>query len=327
MEQTSKSRSERISKREDSRQQVRSKRLMTLKKNTPYFVLLIIPIAYFVLFCYWPMFGISMAFQDYKVGSPFLGGNSAFVGFKWFRQLLTSPLFPRLLKNTLIISLTDLLLGFPICIAFALLLNEVRHEHLRHFTANVSMLPYFISTVVVVCMLLNFFSVDDGIFQNIMVKLGGERKTIIGNPDSFVSLFVGSGIWQGCGYGAVVYTAAIASIDPNLYEAAALDGSTRWKNIFHITIPCIMPTILIMLILRFGGLMGVNSAKILLMYRPSVYSTADVFGTYAYRAAFEDGNMSYSTAIDLFTSVVNLLLLVLANKVIKKASDSETSLF
>lgn len=300
------------------------RRLVHLKQSIPYFVMLLIPLAYFVIFCYWPMFGITMAFQDYKIGAPFMGG-SEWVGLKWFKQLLNSPLFPRLLKNTLVISLTDLAIGFPLCIVFALLLNEVRVKWLRRFTANVSMLPWFISTVVVVAILHNFFSVDDGIFQNIIEKLGGERTTIIGNPDSFVALYVGSGIWQGCGYGAVVFTAAIAGIDPTLYEAAALDGSTRLKNIFLITLPCIMPTVLIMLILRFGSLMSVGSSKILLMYRPSTYATADVFGTYAYRVAFSDGKMSYSTAIDLFTSIVNLILLLCANKISKKVS--ETSLF
>lgn len=300
------------------------RRLVHLKQSIPYFVMLLIPLAYFVIFCYWPMFGITMAFQDYKIGAPFMGGSEG-VGLKWFKQLLNSPLFPRLLKNTLVISLTDLAIGFPLCIVFALLLNEVRVKWLRRFTANVSMLPWFISTVVVVAILHNFFSVDDGIFQNIIEKLGGERTTIIGNPDSFVALYVGSGIWQGCGYGAVVFTAAIAGIDPTLYEAAALDGSTRLKNIFLITLPCIMPTVLIMLILRFGSLMSVGSSKILLMYRPATYATADVFGTYAYRVAFNDGKMSYSTAIDLFTSIVNLILLLCANKISKKVS--ETALF
>lgn len=300
-------------------------RLIHLKRNLPYFVMLFIPLLYFVLFCYWPMFGISMAFQDYKVGAPFLGSDTKWVGLKWFRQLLNSPLFPRLLRNTLMISMTDLLIGFPLCILFALLLNEVRNRFLRRFTANVSLLPWFISTVVLVAIMNNFFSVDDGIIQNIIEKLGGKRTTIIGNPNTFWALYVGSGIWQGCGYGAVVFTAAIAGIDPTLYEAAALDGSNRLKNIFLITLPCILPTILIMLILRFGGLMSVGAAKVLLMYRPVTYETADVFGTYAYRVAFNDGKMSYSAAIDLFTSITNLLLLLAANKLSKKVS--ETSLF
>lgn len=301
------------------------RRLQRLRQNVPYLVMIFIPIVYFILFCYWPMFGISMAFQDYKIGAPFLGGNTKWVGLKWFETLLHSPLFPRLLRNTLMISLLDLLIGFPLCILFALLLNEVRQKFMRRFVANVSLLPWFISTVVVVAILNNFFSVDDGIIQVFIEKIFGHRVSIIGNPDWFQGLYVGSGIWQGCGFGAVVFTAAIAGIDPTLYEAAAIDGSTRFKNIFLITLPCIMPTIIIMLILRFGSLMSVGSTKILLMYRPLTYETADVFGTYAYRVAFGDGKMSYSTAIDLFTSLVNLVLLIAANWFSKKYS--ETALF
>ncbi len=307
------------------RTSVGSRIAIHFKKYWQYHLMLLIPVIFFIIFCYWPMFGVSMAFQDYEVGAPFLGPDTKWVGLKWFKMLVSSRLFPRLLRNTLLISLYDLAIGFPICILFALMLNEVRLKRLRKFTANVSLLPWFISTVVVVAVLDNFFSLDDGIINNIIEKLGGTRKLIVGNPDWFRTLYIGSGIWQGCGYGAVVFTAAIAGIDPVLYEAAAIDGSTRFKNIFKITIPCILPTILIMLILRFGGLMSVGATKILLMYRPLTYETADVFGTYAYRIAFMDGKMSYSAAVDLFTSLVNLALLLLANFGSKKFC--ETALF
>lgn len=287
--------------------------------------MMIIPVAYFVIFCYWPMFGISMAFQDYKIGTPFMGPGTEWVGFKWFKRLLNYSMFPRLLRNTLLLNIQELIVAFPLSVIFALLLNEVRSKGLRKFTANVSLLPWFISIVVIVAIMNNFFSMDDGIVNQIIEALGGDRQRILGNPDTFRALYIGSGIWQGCGYGAVVYTAAIAGIDPTLYEAAAIDGSTRWKNIFKITIPCIMPTILICLILRFGSMMASGTGKILLMYSAVTFETADVFGTYAYRAAFGDGKMSYASAIDLFTSVVNLLLVLVANRLSKKVS--ETSLF
>lgn len=296
-----------------------------LQQNWQFLVMMIIPTAYFILFCYWPMFGISMAFQDYKVGTPFFGAETKWVGLRWFKQLLNSHMFPRLLRNTLLLNIEELVVAFPLSVIFALLLNEIRVKWLRKFTANVSLLPWFISIVVIVAIMNNFFSMDDGIINNIIEKLGGERVRILGNPDWFRTLYIGSGIWQSCGYGAVVYTAAIAGIDPTLYEAAAIDGSTRLKNIFKITIPCIMPTILICLILRFGSMMASGTGKILLMYSPVTYETADVFGTYAYRAAFGDGKMSYSAAIDLFTSIVNLVLVLAANKISKKVS--ETSLF
>lgn len=296
-----------------------------MRQNWPFLVMMIIPTAYFVLFCYWPMFGISMAFQDYKIGTPFLGEGTEWVGLKWFKRLLSSQMFPRLLRNTLLLNIEELIVAFPLSVIFALLLNEIRSKGLRKFTANVSLLPWFISIVVIVAIMNNFFSMDDGIVNQIIEALGGERQRILGNPATFRALYIGSGIWQGCGYGAVVYTAAIAGIDPTLYEAAAIDGSTRLKNIFKITIPCIMPTILICLILRFGSMMASGTGKILLMYSAVTFDTADVFGTYAYRAAFSDGKMSYASAIDLFTAVVNLVLVLVANRISKKVS--ETSLF
>lgn len=288
-------------------------------------VMMILPVAYFVIFCYLPMFGITMAFQDYKVGAPFIGGDTKWVGFKWFKQLLSSPNFFRLLKNTLVLNIEELFIGFTCSIVFALLINEVTNKKLRRFTSNVSLLPWFISIVVIIAVLKNFVSSDDGIINNLIEKLGGRRQEFFGNAKWFRTLYIGSGIWQGCGYGAVIYVAAISGIDPGLYEAAAIDGSTRFKNIFRITIPCILPTIMICLILRFGSMLASGTGKILLMYAPITYETADVFGTYAYRAAFSDGRMSYAAAIDLFTSLVNLVLVIIANRISKKIS--ETSLF
>lgn len=296
-----------------------------MARNWPYFVMLLIPTVYFILFCYWPMAGISMAFQDYKVGTPFFAGDVKWVGFKWFERLLSSSMFERLLRNTVVLNIEELIVGFSLSVIFALLLNEVRAKKLRKFTANVSLLPWFISIVVIIAIMNNFFSEDGGIFNNIIVALGGKPMRVLGNPKSFRALYIGSGIWQSCGYGAVIYTAAIAGIDPTLYEAAAIDGSTRLKNIFHITIPCIMPTIMICLILRFGSMLASGTGKILLMYAPVTFETADVFGTYAYRMAFSDGKMSYAAAIDLFTSVVNLVLVLIANWGARKVS--ETSLF
>lgn len=299
--------------------------LTHLRRNWQFLAMMIIPTVFFIIFCYFPMFGITMAFQNYKVGTPFLSGDVEWVGLQWFKQLVNSHMFPRLLRNTLLLNIEELIVAFPLSVIFALLLNEVRSRRMRRFTANVSLLPWFISIVVIVAIMNNFLSIDDGVINNIIEALGGSRVRFLGNPRWFRTLYIGSGIWQGCGYGAVVYTAAIAGIDPTLYEAAAIDGSTRFKNIFKITLPCIMPTILICLILRFGSMMASGTGKILLMYNAVTYETADVFGTYAYRAAFGDGRMSYAAAIDLFTSVVNLGLVLLANRLSRKMS--ETSLF
>ncbi len=299
-----------------------SRTLLRYKKELPYFVMLIIPVAFFLIFMYWPMFGLVMAFQNYKVGDPFIGANVNWVGFKWFSILLGNPFFWRLVRNTLLLSVYSILISFPLSIMLAILLNEIRHKGLRKFTSNVSLLPYFISTVVIVGIMVNFFSVDDGLVNNVIAQLGGTKIDFMGSSAWFRTMYIGSGIWQMTGFNAVVFTAAISGIDPVLYEAASIDGSTRFRNIFCITIPCIMPTIIIMLLLRVGNLMSVGYEKIILMYSPAIYDTADTLATYAYRAGILDGKLSLSTAIGLFNAVCNLLVLLFANKMTKKISGT-----
>jgi len=284
--------------------------------------MMLIPTAFFLIFNYWPMFGLSMAFQNYKSGAPFFSANTEWVGFQWFERLLSNPFFGRWVRNTLILSIYNIVIAFPLSILMALLLNEIRVRWLRKFTANVSLLPYFISTTVIVGIMVNFFSVDDGIFNALLVKLGGTRIDFMGVSKWFRTMYTGSGIWQSTGFNAVVFTAAISGIDPTLYEAAELDGSTRFKNILHITIPCILPTIIIMLLLRIGSVMSVGYEKIILMYTPASYETADTLATYAYRAGILDGKMSLSAAIGLFNSVCNLVLLLISNWLAKRVSDT-----
>ena len=287
--------------------------------------MMLIPVAYFALICYWPMFGVAIAFQNYKIGDPFISVNSRWAGLKWFKYLINNPNFGRLFRNTIVISGLGVFVSFPLAIIFAILLNEIRKKYLRQLTANVSLLPYFISTVVIVGIMVNFFSLNDGVVNAIIKSLGGTPIDFMGSSKWFRTMFIGSNVWQHTGFNAVVYTAAIAGIDPNLYEAAALDGSTRFKNIFHITLPCILPTIIIMLLLRLGNLMSVGYEKIILMYTPSTYETADVFTTYAFRAGLENHKLSLSAAISLFNSVCNVIILVTANRLTKRIS--ETSLW
>ena len=301
------------------------RRAAEFKKNLPFLSMMFIPVAMLLVFNYWPMVGLSMAFQNYRAGAPFLGPKTVWVGFKWFKMLFGNPLFGRLIRNTLLLNLYDLFIGFPATILLALLLNEVRSVALRRFTTNVSMLPHFISTVVVVGILRNFLSVDYGIINQLIANLGGKKIDFMGSDKWFRTLYTLSGVWQSAGFSAMVYTAAIAGIDPTLYEAAAIDGSTRFKNVYLITIPSIMPTIIIMLILRIGSLLGSGYEKIILMYSPTIYGTADTLGTYSYRAGIEDGKTSMSTAIGLFNAVCNVILLVIANWGSKRFS--ETSLF
>ena len=303
----------------------KEKRMTFIKQQIPYYVMMLIPVAYFVLICYWPMFGVAIAFQNYKIGDPFISIHSRWAGLKWFKYLINNPNFPRLFRNTIAISGLGVFVSFPLAIIFAILLNEIRRKYLRQLTANVSLLPYFISTVVIVGIMVNFFSLNDGVVNAIIRSLGGTPIDFMGSSKWFRTMFIGSNVWQHTGFNAVVYTAAIAGIDPNLYEAAALDGSTRFKNIFHITLPCILPTIIIMLLLRLGNLMSVGYEKIILMYTPATYETADVFTTYAFRAGLENHKLSLSAAISLFNSICNVIILVTANRMTKRIS--ETSLW
>ena len=293
-----------------------------LVKNLPYLSMMLIPSVLLLIFNYWPMIGLSMAFQNYRSGELFLGPTTQWVGLKWFRMLFKNPMFGRLIRNTLLLSLYDLAVSFPLCVLLAVLLNEIRHRGLRKFTTNVSMLPYFISTLVVVGILTNFLSVDNGIINNLIADMGGKKVDFMGSSKWFRTLYVFSGVWQGAGFSAMIYTAAIAGIDPTLYEAAAIDGSTRFKNIYMITLPCILPTIVVMLILRIGGLLSSSYEKIILMYSPAIYETADTLGTYSYRAGILDQKTSMSTAIGLFNAVCNVVLLVIANWGSRKVTES-----
>ena len=297
-------------------------RLFTLKRNIPYLLMMLIPSALLLVFNYWPMIGLSMAFQNYRTGAPFLSASTQWVGMKWFETFLRNPMAGRLIRNTLLLNVYSILVSFPACIMLALTLNELRSRKLKKFATNVSMLPYFISTVVVVGIMVNFLSVDNGIINNLIASLGGAKKDFMGSTKWFRTLYVLSGVWQGTGFSAMIYTAAIAGIDPTLYEAAAIDGCSRFKCMYKITIPCIMPTIMIMLILSIGGLFSSGVDKILLMYSPAIYETADTLGTYTYRAGVIDGKISLSTAVGLFNGVCNVILLVLANWGSRKATES-----
>ena len=307
------------------RQKGGTSRLTQLRRELPYFIMMLLPTVFFLLFKYWPMFGIAIAFQNYRIGDPFISLSSRWVGLKWFKQFVSNAYFTRYVRNTLALSLLNMFISFPISILFALLLNEVRVRWMRKFVSNVSLLPHFISTVVIVGVMTNFFSIDHGVANLIIEKLGGERIDFMGSADWFRTMYTGSGIWQSTGFNAVVFTAAIAGIDPNLYEAAALDGSTRLKNIIHITLPCILPTVIIMFLLKIGSLMSVGYEKIILMYSPLTYETADVLSTYSYRVGITEQKYSLSSAISLMNSICNITLLLLANRITRKVS--ETSLW
>ncbi|MCD7863762.1 MAG: ABC transporter permease subunit [Lachnospiraceae bacterium] len=293
-----------------------------LRKNWVVYLMALPVVAYFIIFHYIPMGGIVMAFEDYSIKKGIFG--STWVGFYQFQRFFSSVYFWRLMRNTLLISLYGILFSFPLPIIFALLLNEVQNQKFKKFTQTVSYLPYFISVVVVVSILSDFCK-SNGALTQLATMFGWSGGALISSPQWFRTLYIGSNIWQHLGYNSIIFISALTTIDPQLYEAAKIDGAGRWKQTWHVTLPGLIPTIVIMLILRLGQTMNVGYEKILLMYSPATYDTADVISTYVYRVGLIDADYSYSTAINLFNSVINIIILVIANEVSKRVS--ETSLW
>ena len=293
-----------------------------IRNRAVYF--LAIPIfLYFLIWNYIPMAGIVLAFEDYSARGGVTG--SEWIGLKNFVDFFSSYYFGRLLRNTVILSLYQMVINFPAPIILALLLNEVENQYFKKVVQTISYMPYFVSTVVICGILTDFFAYN-GAFTDILVKMGlTERKDLLNSQGAFRHIFVFSGTWQGIGYGSIIYLAALSGVDQELYEAAKIDGAGRWKQTLHITLPSISPTIIIMLILMVGNLLNVAVEKVILLYRPLTYETADVIGSFVYRRGLLEMDFGYSAAVGIFNSVVNLLLLFGTNALSRKYS--ETSLF
>ena len=285
--------------------------------------MLIIPFLYYVVYRYIPMYGVIIAFKKFSIARGVM--RSDWVGLKWFLQFFRSYYFSRLVRNTFLISLYSLLFGFPVPIIFALMLNEVRQLGYKRMVQTISYLPHFISVVIVVGMMVSFLSPAGGLVNVVIERLGGETKSFMSDLRWFRALYVGSGIWQQFGFGSIIYLAAIAGINVELYDAAEADGCTRLQKIRHITIPGIASTIMILLILRMGRMLSVGFEKVLLMYSEATYEVADVISTYVYRRGIIGGGYSFATAVGLFNSVVNLVFLTVFNWLARKYS--ETSLW
>ena len=295
-----------------------------LIKRDRYLLLMVAPcVLYFLLFHYAPMVWNIVAFQDYNVRKGIFG--SSWVGLENFKRFFESPYAFRLIRNTFLLSFMDLLMGFPVPILFALLLNEVKRKWVKRTVQTFSYLPHFISVVVVVGMMKIFLSPTDGIVNLAIQALGGSAVNFFSEAKIFRWLYVFSNIWQNFGRDSIIYFAAISGVNPELYEAAIVDGAGRWKKMFFITLPCIAPTIIVLLIMRIGWLLSVGFEKIILMYNEATYETADVISTYVYRVGLLNSDFSYGTAIGLFNCVVSLVLIILANGLSRKFSD--TSLF
>ena len=285
------------------------------KMNKAVYLMAVPVIVYFFIFNYIPMGGILMAFEDYSIKKGIFG--STFVGFDNFIRFFNSIYCWRVIRNTLLISLYGLLFSFPFPIIFALCLNEIRNTKFKKLTQTISYLPYFISIVVVVSILQDFTSADG--------VLGDTGGALWSRPEWFRTLYIGSNIWQHLGYNSIIFISALAAIDQELYEAAVIDGAGRWKQTLYITLPELSSTIVVLLILRLGQIMNVGYEKTILMYSPATYETADVIASYVYRVGIEDADYGYSTAINFFNSVVNFLVLFVANAISRKLS--ETSLW
>jgi len=288
-----------------------------LKRNKHIYLMLLPVILYYLVFHYGPMYGAVIAFQDFNPVKGVFG--SSWVGLQNFQDFFASFYFTRLMFNTLAISVLDLVFGFPAPIILALLINELRWNPFKRLVQSVTYLPHFISLIVVVGMLFDFFARDGIANQLLSLK---DPVAFMQDPDWFRQLFVGSGIWQHVGWGSIVYLAAIANIDPTLYEAAKVDGASRFRQVWHITLPGILTTIVILLVLRIGMVMSVGYEKIILMYNPLTYETADVISTYVFRRGVLQADFSFSAAVGLFNSVVNLVLLYAANRVSRRLTQS-----
>lgn len=290
-----------------------------LKKEWMLYSFLIIPVIYYIIFKYIPMFGNVIAFRKYS-GGPNIFGQK-WVGLRYFKQFFKDPAFWNAFRNTLTLSITYLLFRFPITLTFALLLNEIRNLKWKKFVQTVSYLPHFISMVIIAGMIKEVVSLT-GPINTIIASLGGEKISFIQEASWFPPIYIISGIWQGLGWGTILYLAAMTGINMELYEAAKVDGANRFQQAIHVTIPGIMPTIVTLLILDIGGIMGSNFEKIILLYLPSTYETADVISTLVYRMGITGGNFSYATAVGLFEGVVGLILVVTANMVSRKVTEA-----
>ena len=283
-------------------------------------VMVAITVVYFLIFRYWPLGWLSIAFKDYKILRGFK--DSAWVGWDNFRRIFSNmPYFWNLIRNTLALNILSLVFAFPAPIIFAILINEVRSSRFKRSVQTISYLPHFLSTVVVVGIASTFLSPSLGMLNRVISALGGERINFLANPRYFWGLMVGVGLWQGTGWNAIIYLSAIVGVDPALFEAAEIDGAGRWKKIWHITLPGIRNTIIILLILRIGSLMAVDVEKIYLFQNDLNLSVSEMFPTYTYKLGIIQANYSRATAIGLFSSGISLVLVLLANWASKKYSD------
>ena len=309
----------------------KQKRMRRIRDNVELYSLILPVLIHIFIFCYIPMYGILIAFQNYTPGSPILAfdGSVKWVGLKHFVSFVTSPMFPRLFYNTFHLSFLNLAFGFLCPILFALLVNELKDNFFKKFLQTTSYMPYFISTVVLVGMLKQFFNPHVGIYGIVYTFFTGSTASdLFASASAFDPLYIISGVWQSFGWGSILYLAALSGVSPELYEAATIDGATRFQRVLHVDIPAILPTIIIMLIMNAGSMLNVGFEKIYLMQTDMNLRVSEVISTFVYKRGLGSGGNSdyaFSTAVGLFNNVINLILLVTVNRI--AARVSETSLW
>ncbi len=290
-----------------------------IKENLQLYLIMLPVLILIFLFCYKPLYGVLIAFENYLPGSNIIGEGVKWVGLKHFKKFIASYYFARIVKNTLVLSGLVLAFGFWVPIVFALLLNELRSQGLRKVIQTISYLPHFISSVVIAGMVLSF-TAESGLITELLNMLGMNISSLNTNKEAFPWVYTITKVWQTFGWSSILYLSTISSIDPGLYEAAEIDGATRWKRIRYITLPELKPIIMIQLIFAIGGIMGSDSDLILLLYNPSIYETADVVGTYVYREGLQGAQFSYGSAVGLFMTGLNFMLVFVANKISDKVA-------
>lgn len=295
-------------------------KLKNIKRYSSLYALLMVPLVWYIVFKYIPMYGLQIAFKRFN---PSLGiEGSPWAGVTYFKQFFGSYYFGDILWNTISLSLFTMLIGFPMPIILALLINEIKSIKFRKIIQNITYMPNFLSVVVIVSMLTLFSNKDYGLFNKLTGFFGAVSVDFMSKPSCFQPLYVFSNVWQFMGFNAIIYIAALAGVDQELYEAASIDGATRMQKIIHISVPCIMGTILIMFIMRIGNLMSVGFEKVLLMQNSVTLSSSEIISTFIYKNGIQKGQFSYSTAVGMFNSVINFILLISANSISKKTTKT-----
>jgi putative aldouronate transport system permease protein len=293
--------------------------MQDMRRHWPVYLLILPTIIYYAVWCYGPMYGIIIAFNDFSPKKGITG--STWVGLRWLREFMRSPFAYRTIRNTLTINLYNLAIGFPLPIILALMLNEMRSLKYKRVVQTITYMPYFIS-LIVVCGIILDFSSTDGLFGAIQRMFGREPVNLLGEARFFRTVYISSELWQRLGWDSIIFLSALSMIDQELYEAATIDGAGKLKQVWHITLPGITPTIAILLILRIGSMMNIGYEKIILLYNGLNYETSDVVSSYVYRKGIMDADFSYSTAVNLFNSIINFTLVILANRTSAKMTES-----